>query len=175
MSDNLEYQISKLRKTIFNMLNYANMYVVVLNEDMIIKYANTSLARDLGFQIYKDILGKCWIDFLPENEIKETKTIHKIISDGKDWERYREHRNHIQPINGNPIQVHWFNSHINSEFNWSFSFGITKSPNPTTVTMESIRNYYKDIVEKDRTMIESIRDTITTKEKLNDACEPIMI
>ena len=67
--------------------------------------------------------------------------------------------------------VHWFNSHINTEYNWSFSFGITKTPNPTMVTMDSIREYYKDIIEYDRTMIESMKETIIQNDKV---CQPVL-
>lgn len=168
----LEKEVKNLRKTIFNMLNYANMFVLVLNEQMIIKYSNTSLAKFLGFNTYKDILGRCWIDFLREDEVQAVKVVHKLIADGvEEWEKYREFRNHIKPINGEPIMVHWFNSHINTEYNWSFSFGITKTPNPTMVTMDSIREYYKDIIEYDRTMIESMKETIIQNDKV---CQPVL-
>lgn len=164
----------KLRKTIFNMLNYANMFVLVLNEKMIIKYSNNSLAKTLGFNTYEDIIGKCWIDFLVEDERKLITTVHKLIADGENWTKYREFRNHIKPINeNNPIMVHWFNSHINTDYNWSFSFGITKTPNPTMVSMESIRDYYKDIIEYDRTMIEAMRNTIIEKEQ--KTCQPTFV
>lgn len=167
----LDNEIRKLRKTIFNMLNYANMFVLVLNEEMTIKYSNNSLAKTLGFDTYKDIIGKCWIDFLIEDERKVISVIHKLIADGGDWDKYKEFRNHIQPMDGEPIMVHWFNSHINTDFNWSFSFGITKTPNPTMVSMESIRDYYKDIIEYDRTMIEAMRNTILEKEN-ETTCQP---
>ena len=169
----LENEVRKLRKTIFNMLNYANMFVLVLNEEMIIKYSNNSLAKILGFQTYKDILGRCWIDFLVEDEINSVKVVHKMIAEGKgDWEKYKEFRNYIRPMNGTPIMVHWFNSHINTDYNWSFSFGLRKDHDPTMVTMESIRDYYKDIIEYDRTMIETMKETIIEKDK---TCSPTLL
>lgn len=164
-------KIEQLRKTIFNMLNYANMYVLVLDQAMIIRYANNSLAIDLGFDNYRDIVGKCWLEFLTEAEKKNIIMIHKKISDGEeDWEKYKEFRNYIQSKSGQKILVHWFNSHINTEFNWSFSFGISKKPVETMVTMESIRNYYRDIIEKDKTMIEAMKDMIIYKNSIN-TCE----
>lgn len=166
-------EVKKLRKTIFNMLNYANMFVLVLDEIMTIRYSNNSLAKTLGFETYKDILGKCWIDFLTKDEVKAVKAIHRVIADGENWEKYREFRNYIQPLRGEPIMVHWFNSHINTEYNWSFSFGLRKDQKPTMVTMDSIRDYYRDIVEYDRTMIEAMRNEIVEKE--TDTCEPTFV
>jgi len=166
-------KVKKLRKTIFNMLNYANMFVLVLDEKIIIRYANNSLAKTLGFETYKDIIDKCWLDFLVEDELHAVKKVHRIVADGMEgWTKYREFRNHIKPINGDPIMVHWFNSHINTDFNWSFSFGITKNPNPTLVSMDSIREYYKDIIEYDRTMIETMKEEILENDK---SCQPALL
>ena len=168
----LKEQVKQLRRTIFQMLNYANMYVLVLDEKMDIKFANNSLAVDLGFNGYKEVVGKCWLDFITEKERKIIITIHAIVAGGiEDWEKYREFQNIIKSINGEEIGVHWFNSHINTDFNWSFSFGIRQKPN-TQVTMESIRKYYKDIVDKDRTMINSMRDMLVFRNKIMDSCEP---
>lgn len=170
----LEKKVKQLRKTIFNMLNYANMYVLVLDESMIIRYANTSLANDLGFKSYTDLVGKCWIDFLIDEEKEQVQIVHNFIADGsKNWEKYKEFKNHIKTINGEIIFVHWFNSHINTDYNWSFSFGIRKNPQPTMVSMDSIRKYYKDIIDNDRTMIESMRDFINSRDnRLINTCEP---
>jgi hypothetical protein len=165
----LEEQVIQLRKTIFQMLNYANMYVLVLDDKMEIKFANNSLAVDLGYNKYNDVVGKSWLDYIIDEEKKKIITIHTILSTGLDnWERYREFQNIIQPIQGKKIDVHWFNSHINTDLNWTFSFGIRKEPD-TRVTMKSIRTYYKDIVDKDRTMINSMRDMLVFRNRIVDS------
>lgn len=169
MSDLIK-QVKNLRRTIFNMLNYANMYVLVLDEKMEIKFANNSLAVDLGFKGYEELVGRCWLDFIRDEERKTITTIHAVVSRGTEWEKYREFKNVIITSDGE-INVHWFNSHINSDFNWTFSFGIRQEPQ-TQVTMTSIRNYYKDIIDKDRTMINSMRDMIVFRERVVDSCSP---
>ena len=173
MSD-LKEQVKQLRATIFHMLNYANMYVLVLDEKMEVKFANNSLAQDLGFNDYNDLLGKCWLDFIQDQDRQQITTIHAVIAEGKEWKKYREFQNCILGSKGNII-VHWFNSHINSDYNWTFSFGIRKEPQ-TQVTMESIRSYYRDIVANDRTMINSMKDMILLRERvvnpIVDSCEP---
>jgi transcriptional regulator with PAS, ATPase and Fis domain len=169
MSDELKNQVKNLRRTIFNMLNYANMYVLVLDEKMEVRFANSSLALDLGFNNYKELVGRCWLDFIKEEERKTVITIHKVISVGEEWEKYKEFQNTI--VGKEEIYVHWFNSHINSDYNWTFSFGIRKKP-PTQITMTSIRNYYKDIIDKDRTMIDSMRDMIVFRDRVVDSCQP---
>jgi hypothetical protein len=171
---NLEEQVNKLRKTIFDMLNYANMYVLVLDEKMEVGYANNSLAIDLGLDKYSDLVGRCWLDFISDDDRKAVTTIHSVVSRGIDnWEKYREFQNNIKGVDVN-IAVHWFNSHINSNYNWTFSFGIRREP-VTEVTMKSIRTYYRDIIDQDRTMINSMRDMIIFRNKVIDSCdEPIV-
>lgn len=166
----LESKISRLTETIFNMLNYANMYVLVLDEKMEVQFANQSLAVDIGYESYEKLVGKCWLDFIPSSEKKIIVTIHKVISDGKEgWRKYREFQNKILTIENNIIHVQWFNSHINSKYNWSLSFGLRKEPE-TKITMNSIRNYYRDVIDKDKTMIDSMRDMITLRNKVIDTC-----
>jgi len=176
MSENLEKQVKQLRKTIFNMLNFTNLYVIVLNEKMDIKFANNSLAIDLGFDSYKELLGRCWLDFIEEKERRTIITIHAAVSNGYDkWEdKYREFNNNIIGVNGKIHSVYWFNSHINTDYNWSFSFGIKKQPKPET-TIDSVRNYYKEIINKDRVMINSMRDVIGLRDKIVDSCKPNFI
>ena len=162
--------IAKLQQTVFNMLNYANMYVLVLDEKMTIKFANDCLEKDLGFKEQGESIGRCWLDFIVEEERKTITIVHGVLSKGES-KKYSEFQNDIKSIDGEIHHVHWFNCHINSDYNWTFSFGIRKEPVPE-ITAESIRGYFRDIIQKDRTMIESIKDTITFKERIIDSCEP---
>ena len=167
----LEKEVMSLRKTIFSMLNYANMYVLVLDGKMNIKFANQALAKDLGFEKYRELTNRCWIDFIPEPERKVITTIHRAVAEGKEWNKFKEFQNNILTKDGNIVNVHWFNSHINTEFNWSFSFGIRQEPT-TEITPESIRTYYKDIINKDRTMINAMKQLIVNVNIDMDTCEP---
>jgi hypothetical protein len=60
----MDNEILNLKKTIFQLLNYASIYVLVLDGEMIVKFANQSLAKDLGFNKYSDVINKCWLDFI---------------------------------------------------------------------------------------------------------------
>jgi hypothetical protein len=48
------------------MLNFTNMYCLVLDKEMVIKFANLSLALDLGFESYEEMIGHCWLDFIKD-------------------------------------------------------------------------------------------------------------
>lgn len=169
MSEKLN--IEKLMETIFNMLNYANMYILILDEKMEIKFINQGLAIDLGLESYENGIGRCWLDFLIEEEKKLVTTVHKKVASGIDYMKYQEFQNKIISKDGLVIDVSWLNAHINTNYNWSFSFGIRKEPE-TRISMESIRGYYKDIIEKDRTMINAVRDMILSRDRIIDSCEP---
>ena len=170
MSD-LQKQIKELRNIVFTMLNFTNLYTLVLDEKMTIKFINNSLASDLGFKDYNALIGRCWLDFILEEDIKRVSIIHESIAYGRDgWEVYKEVKNRIK--GNNEIYVHWFNSHINSHYNWTFSFGVRKNEmEKTEVPIDSVREYYHDIITKDRVMINSIRDLIGANRKI-DTCKP---
>ena len=96
----LKEQVKQLRSTIFNMLNFTNIYVLILNQKLEIKFANMSLANDLGFDSYKELLGYYWLDFIEEKEINITNTLNTAISsEYENWqEKYREFQNNIKDI-----------------------------------------------------------------------------
>lgn len=169
----LENRVKDLRGIIFKMLNFTNMYTLILDQNLIIRFANSSLAIDLGFDGYSGLTGKCWLDFVPEREQNIIEGIHKSIANGtNDWEKYREFKNRIRNINGEEIETYWFNSHINTDYNWTFSFGIRKRPIvQDDVNMDSIRNYYRDIINKDREMIKSMREVIGFRDDIVNTCK----
>jgi len=154
----LEDQVKELRKVIFDILNFTNMYVLVLNEKMIIKFANNSLATDLGFKKYNDILGRNWLDFIEDKDI--IYKVHESIPFGHN----KEFQNKIYGLNGEELSVHWFNSYINTDYNWIFSFGVKKDP-PIEMTdsIESIRTHFLNMINEDRIMINSMREVMIKK------------
>ena len=77
-----------------------------------------------------------------------------------------EYQNNIIGKNGETHSVYWFNSHINTSYDWSFSFGIKKQP--VTKTIDYVHDYYQDIISRDRVMINSMRDVIQLKDKIVD-------
>jgi hypothetical protein len=50
----MEKQVEGLREIVFKMLNFTNMYCLVLDHEMIVKFVNLSLALDLGYESYEE-------------------------------------------------------------------------------------------------------------------------
>jgi hypothetical protein len=159
-------EIKQLKNIIFNMLNFTNIYTLVLDKSMKIKFANNSLAKDLGFDTYKELLGRYWLEFISEKEKENVREIHSIISNNNNgWEKeYKECRNNIISKTGEMYSIYWFNSYINSEYRLTLSFGIKKEQVYYT-TIDSVRNYYQEIINRDRVMINSIRNLIGCGKK----------
>lgn len=165
----------ELSEIIFMMLNFTNMYCLALDDQIKIKFANLSLAMDLGYQSYSELIDKNWLNFLEEKDKELLKIVHESIAyDKEDWEnKYREVQNNIITTEGKIIPVYWFNSHINSEINWTFSFGIKKP----AVKEDDVRIFYQDLIKKDRIMINSLRDSIglNLRDKIVDTCKESLI
>ncbi len=167
-------EIEELRTIIFNMLNFTNMYCLVLNQEMIIKFINLSLALDLGFQSYEELIDRCWLDFIKPEEKQMIKIIHTSVANGsEEWEsKYREVQSVVKTKQGKEFPVYWFNSHINTDLNWTFSFGIKKIESDQE---NDIRDFYFDIIKRDRVIINSMRDAMGLRDKIVDTCKPTFI
>ena len=157
----LKKQSLTLRKAIWDMLNYASIFLVLLDSKMIIKLCNWRLTTALGFQEDKEVIGQCWLNFIPEENIDRIKMIHHDLSfnhKNTKKQKYLEVTNDIKTINGEIITVKWFNVQINSIYNMTMSLGLQIDKPNLQESEDSIRAYYRDIIDKDRTMIKSLRD-----------------
>lgn len=160
-----------LKKAIWDMLNYAQMFILLLDPKLNILLINHSFAVKLGFKDEKEPIGRCWLDFIKPKEHGQISAIHHSLAygDKKEFEKYREVVSDIIRLDGGVCTIKWFNLPINHEYNLIFSFGIPKEF-PTEITESSIRSYYQDILQKDKTMILSLRDTVLGIKEF-DRCE----
>jgi len=154
------------------MMNYANMFVLVLDDKMIIRFCNWSLATALGFENEFEPIGSCWLDFIQDHERELISSVHNsVMMDQEIARQFQEYANNIVTLNGEILDVKWFNAQINHDYHWTFSFGLLVQP-ADQVSEESVRSYYRDIIQKDRTMILSLRDMIVKGSKTVESCEP---
>jgi len=167
-------QMEKIQLSILEMLNYANMFVLILDDKMKIKFINYSLATELGFKDELEPLGMCWLDFVPLESHELVKIVHSVVSTTDDREKYKEVSSDIFTKEQKVIAVKWFNIRINHIYNWTFSFGINQTKT-LEITEDSIRAYWEDRVLRDTTMIQSMRDLLTSEKKEYDnTCESRM-
>lgn len=162
-----------LEKAIWEMLNYSTIFVLLLDKDMNIKLINWNLANRLGFENEKEPLGKCWLEFIRPNDQDLCKKIHKDLTlEPEKAKVYKEVLSDIITLNNDLFTVKWFNIPINNNFHLVFSFGVERSV-PSKITEESLRSYYTDIIEKDKTMIISLKDAFLKNEELPSMCKEI--
>lgn len=171
----LKKESSVLKKAIWDMLNYAQMFVVILDSQMIIRLINWSLATELGFENERDAIGHCWTEFLPEDVSLYIQNVHKKLAFNKEDTSLREITNDIQTLSGERLTVKWFNVPVNSNYHMTFSMGLKLSQLnievATSISEDSIRAYYRDIIEKDRTMIQSLKDVVLKGFDSTDVCK----
>jgi len=161
-----------LTKAIWDMLNYAKIFVLLLDSKMNIVLINYHFATKLGFKDEKEAIGKCWLDFIKPEDREQISTIHYVLAyeSDEESEKYREVVSDIVKLNNKVCTIKWFNFKVNHQYHLTFSFGIPKEI-PINLTEESLRSYYKDILEKDRTMITSLRDIVVKGFETPDFCE----
>lgn len=161
----LENENQAIKKAIWDIINYLSAFIVILDSDMNIKLANWYLANKLGYENEKDLIGLNWLQFIKKEEKVMIKNIHAEITSKNKAEQFREITNEIVSCTGKKIIVRWFNLKINHGLNLSFSFGIPSQSNIEEST-EAIRSYYRDIIEKDKTMIKSLLHSIVDDDNI---------
>lgn len=148
--------LKKIKYAMWDLINYSNLYVVVLDGGLFIKLINYRLARAIGFENEEAPVGKCWLDFIEEAKRPVIKYIHKKVLEGDP--HYTEALTDLVALDEN-IQVRWFNTRLDDS-DLTFSIGIPLYPVSPEDGIESIRSYFRDVIKKDRTMIQSLKDVV---------------
>jgi PAS domain S-box-containing protein len=159
-----------LHMNLWKLLDYSNIFALILDQNYHIKAINDHLAKTLGF-LPNDLINEDWLKFLKNDDQDVIKYVLKqVLNDNGE---YSEFSNDIIDIDQNIITVKWFNSLINHNYHWVFSVGIPVTINQPTLDedIQSIRSYFKDILQKDKTVINAMRevaleysDKITSKK-----------
>jgi len=161
--------MKEVLKALWDIINYSNLFFLLVDEKMNIKLINFCLAKTLGFNDEHEPLGRCWLDFI----MPEKKSIVAAIYQGVMQENPQFHEviHDVIVHHATCIPVKWFNSKVNHNLNWMFSVGIPLIANITPEDSEdSIRSYFRDIITKDRTMINALRDVALSDPPI--VCEP---
>ena len=146
-----------IQSNIWKFLDYSNLFIVMLDKELNIKIANYHLSKILGFEDEDKICNLNWSKFLKPNDIDLIKHIHSEILLGSKL--YNEFTNDIIDKDNKLITVKWFNVLINHGFNCTFSIGIPLTKKPTIdEDIDSIRAYFKDILEQDKTTINAMKE-----------------
>jgi len=157
--EQIKVELENTKRAIWNMMIYSNKFVLILDEDMKVRFINLSLAKILGFNDEKEIVGMPWENFIPETERKTIKKVHKFIKEDESGQLFGEYINSVVAIDKQLVNIKWFNTRINHDYQWTFSFGV-QLEKPQVIDEESVRSYYLDIIKKDRTTILAIRDKL---------------
>ena len=159
-------EVEKIQDGVWKLLDYSNMFVVMLDHDLKIKIINYHLSKTLGFDSPTELAGQDWRQFLrkPDYDL-----IHHVANEIiKGNQNYKEFTNDIIDINKKTLTVKWFNTLINHEFNCVFSIGLPLTKEPTIdEDIDSLRSYFRDILEQDRTVINAMKEvTMKYSEKI---------
>jgi len=152
---------ARLLTNIWDLLNYSNLYVVVLDANNFkIKVINYALSQSLGYENESQFIDKNWLDYIPDYEKDNVKRIMYHIREKQ--EKYLEFLNDIICLNkenNEIISVKWFNSYINHTSNLIFSIGVPITKDPAFLNdIDSLRAYYRDVIVRDREMIKSLKE-----------------
>ncbi len=158
----------KIEIGLWDVFNYSNIYLLILDPEMNIRLCSYMLAIDLGYESEDEIIGENWLDFLPDNMKTNITHIHNhIIKNPTSKEkRFQEVTNDIITIKKKIITVRWFNACINNGVKLTFSIGIPLTKDITkNDNIETLRAYWAEKINKDRTTIDAFRGLMYSQLK----------
>jgi len=135
-------------------IDYSNLYVIITNKEGVIIAVSIKLAKDLqgGSPNTYTIVGKNIYDFMYEDDVERIKNTNKKLIDG--CEANIEVAFRMKTKTENLLPIKWITSFINTDLNWIFKVGVAVSTNINYEEADMIREYYTNLVKKDREKID---------------------
>ena len=148
-----------LQLSLKELFDYTNIYMLILDSEMNVKSCSYKLGKDLGYKSEEEMIGLNWKQFLKEKDSHKIDLVHKnVVEDSDKYQKFlREVTNKIVTKSGSTINVKWFNSRIRNGHIYTFSIGIPYNRKVTaTDDIESIRSYWKHVLDKDETTLKAL-------------------
>lgn len=156
-------ELRNLIKSFWNVFNYLNFFVLILDINMQVRLANFRLATFLGFKDENKMTGCNWLVYIPEEEREHRVDVHIRADEG-----FKEQINDILTPDGERVPVRWFNSRMNEDSGLTFSIGIPLTKDfSQEENVDSLRAYWRDIIEKDKTLIKAMKQKLDQLTKNN--------
>ena len=151
---------AQLQMSLRGVFAHSNLYLLILDKDMVVKLCSVRLAHDLGFDKIEDVEGKSWLEFIPESEKGNILTLNKeVFSDIAVT-----HREAITPIklkNGSELLVKWFYSVLKNGHSYTFNIGV-QQPASSMVesSIDEIREYWRNLIDENNATLKALKNVI---------------
>lgn len=162
--------LSEMKNSILNMWNvleYANYYVMILDKNLRIILCNQILSKVLGHNSSLEPVGEEFTKYISKDDEYIFKSMQVHISQNDEMSEFLSE---IVDLKGKKHVVKWFNSWINSDTHWTFCFGVPIKDD--VFQMESIsamREKYKDIISIHRNLIHELKEKHLEKASEKEA------
>lgn len=141
---------------VFELIDHSPAYILVLDPSFKIIAVSSKLVVTLLEECEDNknknsIVGKNWIDYVTDED-KElvNRTLQSIK---QQYQVNNSFSYNFKSLSNKVYRAQWFNSYINKNHGWIFSIGI-----PRQVNSSDVREYYMDIVMKDREYIKIAKE-----------------
>jgi hypothetical protein len=148
------------------LMTLSSFYFVIVDRDLNIIVANkkveeTILGKCACTEV--NLIGKSWINFVSNDDQMLAKTAYTSIFRFKGDLESPEITYSIKTPDCSTLPICWVTSYIDTNIDWTISIGTkTRSVNLGISNEESIREYYRNLIDKDKKMIDIVRE-VTSK------------
>ena len=156
--------MNEIIETVCRLIDFSNMFLVIMYEDGKIASVGNRVSSHINYpENVVELNGKNWYDFVIPTDVERVKKEYSDIVNNK--ELCKETTYGISGPISDIIKIKWIISYVNHMYNFILSIGVPISKDETE--FDRIRNYYSEIVMKDRDKIELAKqvDKINTDKE----------
>lgn len=154
---------------VLNLWSLAPFVAVVLDKDFAIRLCNKQLATLLEVEGPRDLAGRSWAEFLPDDMVGSVRRIHSMVLSG-DLDVAGEVSNDMLSTSGKKHRVKWFNSPFEGVDGEALTLSIGVPTEYKARMANRLRRTWKESILKHRAAIQAIR-RMPLSQTFPDACQ----
>lgn len=155
-----------LKLSLKEVFDHSNLYLLILDNNMIVNSCSYKLMQDMGYDDICDIEGKNWTSFIPMKEKQTVTGLHDtLVGDIENNKRkLQEAVTTVQRKDGSIFTVKWFYSLLINGHVHSFNIGIPfADPIRTSDSIEMIRDYWRQSIIENNATLKAIKSTLVRR------------
>lgn len=148
--------IHRLQDDLFDLMAHTAFVAIVIDAEFQVRYCNRQTLTLLEVDKLRDIVGRSWLDFIPDDAADAILEAHGGLISG-DLKNFGEFVNDIQTPAGIRKAVKWFNTPFEGVDGDQLALSIGILATADAAAEEQVRRRFREAIMRDRANIRAVK------------------
>lgn len=146
----------RLQDDVFELVAYTPFVALVIDSEFKVRYCNRQTVALLEVDKTADIVGRSWLDFVPNEVALAVIEVHGALITG-EVAKFEEYVNDVKTVNDTRKTVRWFNTPFDGMDGESLTLSIGVSVTAESDIENKLRDQFRRTIMEDKATIKAVQ------------------